>query len=1140
MITCNIENIKTNLPYLKHLRENADIVCLQEHWLHRFEENDVIDMIGSRNFHMKCFDDDDPVSPSVRPRGQGGVMAIWRDDMPCQVSPMQDGSSRVQILRIDYTPKPLYLINTYMPTTGSADAYSESLDQVFELIQKFSQEGYIIWLGDLNGSFHRSNQTDNDRSLRIFCRENDFMPTVSDQPTYHHFTGGITSRIDHILVRNREKHIVKDQSITARHPLNTSSHDPVAANIVIPNQSGNNIRKEEGRCQHEASKLRPNWKKINIQHYQQLTQQRLQVLLDHGGLDLPVNVLVDRVYNILTESADILSPSPAKRRRKGRYPWLHDYLPLVKEIKHLFWKWKNEGRCKESALYRKIKERKKVLRSMQRQNEAAKRDDLMRKVTTATYEDKKLMFSIIRSQRSTRSSLPDTMNFKEPVSHPVDGWADYYEDLAADKPYHSFDSQYLVEMRKKYHTIALMNMNHDPPSPVTEEDIQNHLKSLKINKAADVFGMTAEHLKYAAPSLIRILTKITNAVMESGVIPDRFKVGAVAPVHKTGKPLNEPDAYRRVTISSTIGKVVEKEVMKRTKEVTVERQAKLQYGFTSGCSPALCSLIITEAIAEAKDNKCPLYLTFLDASKAFDMVNHTILLNALHDASIDPYLFNIYKEMYTNVKSRIRAYGVLSREISEERGIRQGGETSSEVFKVKDNRFLERVREHPASYKIGTTSVGIPTVADDNCMIADSSLNAQTQLLMARDNSDKDRYIYNKTKSKVMLAGCRNGMEDPVLFFGDVNIESTQEEKHLGIVRTADGSSNKAVQERIQAGRRAAYSLMGVGFHGTNGVSAEVSRVLVSVFVEPCILYGLETLCLTEKNLGEIDKVHKNMLRQLQSLPRSTATPAVYLLVGAMPLRATIHQRMLNLYITILHREGTPEYQILQRQLAMKTSTSNSWTVKLREVLQMYNLPSAGDLMRNPPERNEWKATVKTAVRRHWDEDLKRRAATMTSLKFLNLQTCQIGRVHPAWQCGTDPWRVSMAITKVLLLVRRYPLAAEPCSGSGSDECQVCKQESETVEHFLLYCKPLATHRRLDIITAIAGTYGISGQRDMVQFIIDPSSFIQESEDISRAESVTRRYVYALHNGRCLALGQGTAKVADLKRGMALARASKW
>ena len=130
----------------------------------------------------------------------------------------------------------------------------------------------------------------------------------------------------------------------------------------------------------------------------------------------------------------------------------------------------------------------------------------------------------------------------------------------------------------------------------------------------------------------------------------------------------------------------------------------------------------------------------------------------LNDIDLEAHLWYLYKDMYSNVQSQVRLNGKLSMYIQEGRGIRQGRETSTEGFKSKENPFFSRIRKHPGdpvSFKIGSTLVGIPTVAVDNCMIAQTHTGAKTQLLLAENAAARICYVLSETKPKVMNVGDR-------------------------------------------------------------------------------------------------------------------------------------------------------------------------------------------------------------------------------------------------------------------------------------------------------------------------------------------------------------------------------------------------
>ena len=102
----------------------------------------------------------------------------------------------------------------------------------------------------------------------------------------------------------------------------------------------------------------------------------------------------------------------------------------------------------------------------------------------------------------------------------------------------------------------------------------------------------------------------------------------------------------------------------------------------------------------------------------------------------------------------------------------------------------------------------------------------------------------------------------------------------------------------------------------------------------------------------------RKVIRQLLHLPERAATSAIYVLSGQLPVEAEIHKRRLSLYGNIV-RNDCNERELAYRQLAVKESTSKSWFVALQEVLYKYDMPTAQELLDNPPENLAWKVLVR-------------------------------------------------------------------------------------------------------------------------------------------------------------------------------------
>ena len=102
--------------------------------------------------------------------------------------------------------------------------------------------------------------------------------------------------------------------------------------------------------------------------------------------------------------------------------------------------------------------------------------------------------------------------------------------------------------------------------------------------------------------------------------------------------------------------------------------------------------------------------------------------------------------------------------------------------------------------------------------------------------------IFSKTKSKVVYIAEKtsNGTGTQPLRFNKGEINYSQKEIHLGLANTADGKSTKVVSDWIQIGRHITYQVMGTGVHRVNGITPHVSKHMVSVYVNPALLCGMD------------------------------------------------------------------------------------------------------------------------------------------------------------------------------------------------------------------------------------------------------------------------------------------------------------
>ena len=136
--------------------------------------------------------------------------------------------------------------------------------------------------------------------------------------------------------------------------------------------------------------------------------------------------------------------------------------------------------------------------------------------------------------------------------------------------------------------------------------------------------------------------------------------------------------------------------------------------------------------------------------------------------------------------------------------------------------------------------------------------------------------------------------------------------------------------------------------------------------------YGLEVFELTAKEVHQLEKFQRSTLRLIKNFPINTAICAVYGLLGIKPMQQELDLRKLTLLGNVLSNRDSIEYQIAQRQLAVKSLDSKSWSSSCNRLLYKYGLPNLYNADKTFESMEKWKSAVAIFVRYGIDfSDLK-------------------------------------------------------------------------------------------------------------------------------------------------------------------------
>ena len=180
--------------------------------------------------------------------------------------------------------------------------------------------------------------------------------------------------------------------------------------------------------------------------------------------------------------------------------------------------------------------------------------------------------------------------------------------------------------------------------------------------------------------------------------------------------LSDSGNYRPVMSSSVILKVLEYCILFEVKPF-VDLNDR-QHGFRETYSTATACFVLKETVFEYCNQNSIVYSCFLDFSKAFDYVNHAVLINKLSDLGIPLLFVNLIKYWYSNQFAKERFNDRYSKEWRICNGVRQGGVLSGLLFCIYINSMLNKESKLKIGCKLGLHASNIIAYADDIVLLA--------------------------------------------------------------------------------------------------------------------------------------------------------------------------------------------------------------------------------------------------------------------------------------------------------------------------------------------------------------------------------------------------------------------------------------